>query len=255
MWQHSQALELAHVPKSEWASVTMSANWRSTDCANSTQRVHLFRIPLIAQARWYGVPVKIYYCNSSLLEPRLSVLVLVRILHFFWRPLRIAEAWRPKSSSCTHTQLVLQKNANLPLSVFPWLYGNGEGECVCVAGAFQHCSEVFPQNFPLEAETSAQDRTAENGIERDTQKSNDNPSCTLAVAHLPFSTLGYFWPGGTGCGDPGIWDRPMPHHGEHKHRTAKKRCDTPRLAQGGPKLCNICMTARCRSADGKRHRT
>ena len=28
-----------------------------------------------------------------------------------------------------------------------------------------------------------------------------------------------------------------------------KRCDTPCLAQGGPKLRNICMTVRCRSAD------
>ena len=41
----------------------------------------------------------------------------------------------------------------------------------------------------------------------------------------------------------------------HTNTVLPKRCDTPCLAQGRPKLRNICITVRCRSPDGQRHRT
>ena len=70
--------------------------------------------------------------------------------------------------------------------------------------------------------------------------------------------LGYSGGGGGGNvvrGDAGIYDRLMPLRTGRTNTVPPKRCDAPCLAQRGPKLRNTCMTVRCRSADGKRHRT
>ena len=61
--------------------------------------------------------------------------------------------------------------------------------------------------------------------------------------------------GERGGGEPGICDGRMPLSTRQTNTVPPKRCDTPCLAQGRPKLRNICMTVRCRSADGQRHRT
>ena len=58
-----------------------------------------------------------------------------------------------------------------------------------------------------------------------------------------------------GEGDPGIRDSPMPLVTGQTNTVPPKRCNTPCLAQGRPKLHNIGMTVRRRSADGKRYRT
>ena len=61
--------------------------------------------------------------------------------------------------------------------------------------------------------------------------------------------------GERGGGEPGICDGRMPLRTGQTNTVLPKRCDTPCLAQGRPKLRNICMTVRCRSPDGQRHRT
>ena len=56
--------------------------------------------------------------------------------------------------------------------------------------------------------------------------------------------------GGERCGgEPGICDGRMPLSTGQTNAVPPKRCDTPCLAQGRPKLCNICMTVRCHSPD------
>ena len=68
--------------------------------------------------------------------------------------------------------------------------------------------------------------------------------------------LGFFcWGGERGGGEPGICDGRMPLSTRQTNTVPPKRCDTPCLAQGRPKLRNICMMVPCRSTDGQRHRT
>ena len=68
--------------------------------------------------------------------------------------------------------------------------------------------------------------------------------------------IGILLLGGNGVGgEPGICDGRMPLSTGQTNTVPPKRCDTPCLAQGRPKLRNICMTVRRRSPDGQRHRT
>ena len=81
---------------------------------------------------------------------------------------------------------------------------------------------------------------------------------TLNIEELLSSSpsLGILLLGGErGGGEPGICDGRMPVITGQTNTVPPKRCDTPCLAQGRPKLHNICMTVWCRSPDGQRHRT
>ena len=74
------------------------------------------------------------------------------------------------------------------------------------------------------------------------------------VLSKQYSTLFVKLMGERGGGDPGICDSPMPLCTGQTNTEPPKACDTPCLAQGRPKLrsMTLCMTVRCRSADGKR---
>ena len=61
--------------------------------------------------------------------------------------------------------------------------------------------------------------------------------------------------GGTWRGDTGICDSPMTLGTGQTNTAPPERCDTPCLAQGGPKLRNIYITIWCGAGDGKRHLT
>ena len=78
----------------------------------------------------------------------------------------------------------------------------------------------------------------------------------ILEAFLEGSLIGILLLGGErGGGEPGICDCRMPLSTGQTNTVPPKRCDIPCLAQGRPRLCNICMTVRCRSPDGQRHRT
>ena len=69
---------------------------------------------------------------------------------------------------------------------------------------------------------------------------------------LELAKLGFFW--NTGGGEPGICDGRMPLSTGQTNTVPPKRCYIPCLAQARSKLRNTCMTVRCRSPDGQRHR-